>query len=139
MYVHYILQGILCRTRIFLVPVFIKEKKKSIWFSIRAVQCRPADQTLSFSTQGCRPLEAIVRYCLWIIESFAIAPSHCICSVTRGGIYAEIKPKPEGNPEGGAKGISLRAYSIFQLLSRLNSQYRHFQVPTGYKFSRIAW
>ena len=26
----------------------------------------------------------------------------CNCIVTRGGVYDEILPEPEGNPEGGA-------------------------------------
>ena len=30
----------------------------------------------------------------------------CNCIVTRGGVYDEILPEPEGNPEGGARGIS---------------------------------
>ena len=30
----------------------------------------------------------------------------CNCIVTRGGVYDEISPEPEGNPEGGARGIS---------------------------------
>ena len=28
------------------------------------------------------------------------------CIVTRGGVYNEILPEPERNPEGGARGIS---------------------------------
>ena len=31
---------------------------------------------------------------------------HCNCIVTRGGVYDEILPEPEGNHEGGARGIS---------------------------------
>ena len=32
--------------------------------------------------------------------------------MTRGGIYGEIKPEPDGNPEAGTRGISrgLRLY-----------------------------
>ena len=31
---------------------------------------------------------------------------YCNCIVTRGGVYDEILLEPEGNPEGGAQGIS---------------------------------
>ena len=30
--------------------------------------------------------------------------AYCNCIVTRGGVYDEILPDPEGNPEGGAEG-----------------------------------
>ena len=30
----------------------------------------------------------------------------CNCIVTRGGVYNEILPEPEGNPKGRARGIS---------------------------------
>ena len=31
---------------------------------------------------------------------------YCNCIVTRGGVYDEILPEPEENPEGRARGIS---------------------------------
>ena len=39
------------------------------------------------------------------------------CIVTRGGVYNEILPDPEGNPEGGVQGISRleSQYSLSQL------------------------
>ena len=39
---------------------------------------------------------------------------YCNCIVTRVGVYNEILPEPEGNPVGGARGISrgLRQYFI---------------------------
>ena len=48
--------------------------------------------------------------------SFFLDPSpvYCNCIVTRGGVCNEILPEPEGNPEGGARGISrgLRQFFI---------------------------
>ena len=38
-----------------------------------------------------------------------IEVADCNCIVTRGEVYDEILPEPEGNPEGGAGGQSLRA------------------------------
>ena len=35
-----------------------------------------------------------------------LALADCNCIVTRGGVYDEILPEPEGNPMGGARGIS---------------------------------
>ena len=39
----------------------------------------------------------------------------CNCIVTREGVYNEILPEAEGNPEGGARGISrgLRQFSSY--------------------------
>ena len=45
------------------------------------------------------------------------------CIVTKGGIYCEIWPQPEGNPEGRAWGISLglRLYFTVHPFSRHNT------------------
>ena len=37
----------------------------------------------------------------WLVE---VIENDCI--VTQVGVYDEILPEPEGNPEGGARGIS---------------------------------
>ena len=37
----------------------------------------------------------------WLVE---VIENDCI--VTRVGVYDEISPEPDGNPEGGARGIS---------------------------------
>ena len=38
---------------------------------------------------------------------------HCNCIVTRGGVYNEILPEPEGNPKGRARGISRGLMQFF--------------------------
>ena len=47
--------------------------------------------------------------CDFLYESLSDLESlECICIMTRGGIYGEIQPEPEENPEGGAQGITER-------------------------------
>ena len=39
-------------------------------------------------------------------KEFGSRGLECNCIVTRGGVYDELLPEPEGNPGGGALGIS---------------------------------
>ena len=44
----------------------------------------------------------------WLVE---VIENDCI--VTRVGVYDKILPEPEGNPGGGARGISLRLFIVY--------------------------
>ena len=52
----------------------------------------------------------------------SVINKYCICIMLRGRIYSEIQPDHEGNPEGGAQGISqgLRLYfTVYPDLSHI--------------------
>ena len=59
------------------------------------------------------------------------------CIMTRGGVFDEILPEPEGNPDGRAQGISrgLRQYFIVypdSSISRIDSvSFQYFLVLTS--------
>ena len=63
---------------------------------------------------------------------------HCNCIVTRGGVYDEILPEPEGNPEGGGRDRASQYFLVLASRGLCHGSFKSLLVNTRCLEGNIA-
>ena len=62
--------------------------------------------------------------CFYKLHQSSLKMRHCNCIVTRGWVYDEILPEPEGNPEGAAVEVE-----VAEVEEKLKKKTRSIEQP----------